>query len=186
MHQVLSYETAVRANTSSTSEYREYVTKRTCISLVLTIAFFTMISGYLLGNFVSERKNHIRMLLTNKKPSNIPSEIGKDSPHMIEIASSDYMNLQELQAYQKLKSKLLATAQNFSSKSHQEGDENYSSKSINSEIFNRYISCTQDISFNATHELSHFIGKLIDDTSARQKECMRRIEAIIDHYMTKL
>lgn len=43
MHQVLSYETAVRAN--NVSEYREYVTKRTCISLVVTIAFFTLISG---------------------------------------------------------------------------------------------------------------------------------------------
>ena len=43
MHQVLSYETAVRAN--NVSEYREYVTKRTCVSLVVTIAFFTLISG---------------------------------------------------------------------------------------------------------------------------------------------
>lgn len=41
MHQVLSYETAVRANSSS----REYVTKRTCASLLLTIGFFMLISG---------------------------------------------------------------------------------------------------------------------------------------------
>lgn len=43
MHQVLSYETAVRANSSR--EFREYVTKRTCVSLVLTIAFLTLILG---------------------------------------------------------------------------------------------------------------------------------------------
>jgi len=43
MHQVLSYETAVRANSSR--EFREYVSKRTCASLVLTIAFFMLISG---------------------------------------------------------------------------------------------------------------------------------------------
>jgi len=43
MHQVLSYETAVRANSSR--EFREYVSKRTCASLVLTIGFFMLITG---------------------------------------------------------------------------------------------------------------------------------------------
>ncbi|XP_013102929.1 uncharacterized protein LOC106084046 [Stomoxys calcitrans] len=177
MHQVLSYETAVRANTSS--EYREYVTKRTCISLVLTIAFFTLISGYLLGNFVSERKNHIRMMLTKKAP-NTASEAS--SPNTIDISSTDYMNLQELHAYQKIKSKLLASAQNLSKL--QQGEETYRSKPINTDIFNRYISCTQDVPYNTTNELSQFIEQLIDNTSARQKECMRRIQAIIDHNLT--
>ncbi|XP_061387505.1 uncharacterized protein LOC133328738 [Musca vetustissima] len=179
MHQVLSYETAVRANSSS--EYREYVTKRTCISLVLTIAFFTLISGYLLGNFVSERKNHIRMLLT-KKPPNVASDPSKDvtSEHTIDISSTDYMCLQELHAHQKVKSKLLASAQNLSKL--QQGDEAIRSSSLNTDIYSRYISCTQDVSVNATtNDLSHFIEQLIDNTLARQKECIHRIQAIIDH-----
>ncbi|XP_073816023.1 uncharacterized protein [Musca autumnalis] len=182
MHQVLSYETAVRANTSS--EYREYVTKRTCLSLVLTIAFFTLISGYLLGNFVSERKNHIRMLLI-KKPPNTSADPGSD-PHTIDISSTDYMNLQELHAYQKIKTKLLASAQNLSKLLQGDEQQHYRSRSLNTDIYNRYISCTHDVPYNATNELSNFVEKLIDNTVARQRDCMHRIQTIIDHHLTTL
>ncbi|CAD7093632.1 unnamed protein product [Hermetia illucens] len=41
-------------------DVREYVTKRTCVSLILTIAFFTLISGFLLGKFVADRQYHIK------------------------------------------------------------------------------------------------------------------------------
>ncbi|XP_037809547.1 uncharacterized protein LOC119602227 [Lucilia sericata] len=174
MHQVLSYETAVRAN--NVSEYREYVTKRTCISLVVTIAFFHLIPGYLLGNFVSERKNHIRMLLTKKAISSPPDD---KSSQTIDITSTDYMNLQELHAYQKTKSKLLASAESLSKLLQR--DESYRSTSLNTEIFNKYISCTQDVPPNTNIETSKFIEQLVDNTSARQRDCMRIIQVIIEN-----
>lgn len=43
MNRVLSYQTAVEANNGS--GVNEYVTKRTCVSLILSIAFFTLIAG---------------------------------------------------------------------------------------------------------------------------------------------
>lgn len=147
--------------------------------------FLLSLLGYLLGNFVSERKNHIRMLLSKKLPNTSPdSSKDANGGHTIDISSTDYMNLQELHAYQKIKTKLLASAQNLSK--YQQGDEAYRSRSLNTDIFNRYISCTQDVPFNATNELSHFIEQLIDNTSARQKDCMHRIQAIIDHNLTTL
>ncbi|XP_065364885.1 uncharacterized protein LOC135957961 [Calliphora vicina] len=174
MHQVLSYETAVRAN--NVSEYRKYVTKRTCIILVVTIGFFTLISGYLLGNFVSERKNHIRMLLSKKPISSPPDD---KTSHTIDISSTDYMNLQELHAYQKTKTKLLASAQALSKLLQR--DESYRSTSLNTEIFNKYISCTQDVPPNTKIETSQFIEQLVDNTSARQRDCMRIIQVIIEN-----
>ncbi|TMW53467.1 hypothetical protein DOY81_001465 [Sarcophaga bullata] len=174
MHQVLSYETAVRAN--NVSEYREYVTKRTCVSLVVTIAFFTLISGYLLGNFVTERKNHIRMMLTKKPISTPPDD---KTAQTIDISSTDYMNLQEIHAYQKTKTKLLVSAQSLSKLLQR--DESYRSTSLNSDIFNKYISCTQDVPPNAEIETSQFIEQLIDNTSARQRKCLSVIQAVIDN-----
>lgn len=43
MHQVLSYETAVRANSSRDS--RDYITKRNCLWYILVITILTLISG---------------------------------------------------------------------------------------------------------------------------------------------
>ncbi|KAI9584442.1 uncharacterized protein LOC119634354 [Glossina fuscipes] len=172
MHQVLSYETAVRANNST--EYREYVTKRTCVTLILTIAFFTLISGYLLGNFVSERKNHIAL---SKKAIKPPEQ--KNGPNTIDLSSEDYASLQELHAYQKTKGKLLSSAQTLNKMLQQ--DESYRSTSLNTEIFNKYISCTQDVPPNTTIDSSQFIEQLVDNTAARQRECLRIIQVIIDN-----
>ncbi|XP_037952873.1 uncharacterized protein LOC119683299 [Teleopsis dalmanni] len=169
MHQVLSYETAVRANSSR--EFREYVTKRTCVSLVLTIAFFTLISGYLLGNFVSERKYHLNKLL-------LKNAVPKDN--QIELNSEDYTSLKEIHAYKKTKEMLLASAQAFTKKMIE--DKGLSS-SLNTLIFNKYISCTQDIPPNTTIESSQFIEELIDNTAARQRDCLRIIQVIIDNNM---
>lgn len=124
------------------------------------------------------------MLLT-KKTHSTSMDSSIDSQHTIDISSTDYMNLQELHAYQKIKSKLSASAQNLSKL--QQGDEELNrSSSLNTDIYNRYISCTQDVPYNATNELSQFIERLIDNTAARQKDCMHRIQAIIDHYLSKI
>uniref|UniRef100_A0A336MUP7 CSON007479 protein n=1 Tax=Culicoides sonorensis TaxID=179676 RepID=A0A336MUP7_CULSO len=61
MQRVLSYQTAVRVNHDNMDQ-RDYVSKRTCVSLVLSVAFCTMICGFLLGKFVSDRHHHIRQL----------------------------------------------------------------------------------------------------------------------------
>lgn len=60
MDRVLSYQTAMRANSADTSGFdiRQYISKRTCISLTMSIAFITLIFGFLLGKFTSDR-NHI-------------------------------------------------------------------------------------------------------------------------------
>ncbi|XP_053946737.1 uncharacterized protein LOC129253271 [Anastrepha obliqua] len=172
MHQVLSYETAVRANSSR--EFREYVTKRTCVSLVLTIAFLTLILGYLLGNFVSERKYQMRLNKAGAK--------GAGPPHTIEISSVDYTNLKEINAYQKNKDKLLSSAQSLSKMLQR--DQSYPASSINTDIFNKYISCTQDIPPSTSMESSQFIEQLVDNTGARQRDCLRVIQLIIDNHMT--
>ncbi|XP_030371054.1 uncharacterized protein LOC115621528 [Scaptodrosophila lebanonensis] len=175
MHQVLSYETAVRANSSR--EYREYVSKRTCASLVLTIAFFMLIAGYLLGNFVSERKYHIRQLLTKKANKDVDGE-GEGA---VQLNSADYASLEELRSYKKRKDQLLAAAQVLNKLLEQE--ENYLATSLNTEIFNKYISCTQDIPPNTNIAASQFIEQLIDNTVARQRDCMRIIQVVIDNHL---
>lgn len=43
MHQILSYQTAMRANHERDS--REYITRRICVSFVLSVGFFTLIAG---------------------------------------------------------------------------------------------------------------------------------------------
>lgn len=138
--------------------------------------FLYNLAGYLLGNFVTERKNHIRMMLT-KKP--ISTTHDDKTAQTIEISSTDYMNLQELHAYQKTKTKLLVSAQSLSKLLQR--DESYRSTSLNSDIFNKYISCTQDVPPNADIETSQFIEQLVDNTSARQRDCLRVIQVIIDN-----
>ncbi|EDW16291.1 uncharacterized protein LOC6574802 [Drosophila mojavensis] len=178
MHQVLSYETAVRANSSS----REYVTKRTCASLLLTIGFFMLISGYLLGNFVTERKYHIRQLLT-KKSIKAGEATGEDGERYVQLNGVDYGNLQELRAYQKHKDQLLAAAQVLNKLLQQDESERYLATSLNTEIFNKYVSCTQDIPPNTNIKASQFIEQLIDNTIARQRDCMRIIQVVIDNHL---
>ncbi|CAD6993323.1 uncharacterized protein LOC101460222 [Ceratitis capitata] len=179
MHQVLSYETAVRANSSR--EYREYVTKRTCVSLVLTIAFLTLILGYLLGNFVSERKYQMRL---NKEAGKGGSGGGGAAglPHTVDVSSADYENLKEINTYQKNKAKLLSSAQALTKMLQR--DQSSPANSINSVIFNKYISCTQDIPPNTSMESSKFIEQLVDNAAAIQKDCLRVIQLVIDDKMT--
>ncbi|XP_032579058.1 uncharacterized protein LOC6612777 isoform X1 [Drosophila sechellia] len=185
MHQVLSYETAVRANSSR--EFREYVSKRTCASLVLTIGFFMLITGecihrtapnesllcsagYLLGNFVAERKYHIRQMT-------------KDGGRSVKLNSAEYASLQELQSYQKAKGQLLLAAQELDKLQQQDESERYLATSLNTEIFNRYISCTQDIPPNTNIAASQFTEQLIDNTVARQRHCLMIIQRVIDNHL---
>ncbi|EDV90993.1 uncharacterized protein LOC6568481 [Drosophila grimshawi] len=188
MHQVLSYETAVRANSSS-REYREYISKRTCASLLLTIGFFMLISGYLLGNFVTERKYHIRQLLTKKAikhgdgSGNGVGDVDGDGNRYVQLNSVDYGNLQEMRAYQKNRDQLLTAAQVLNKLLQQDESEKYLATSLNTEIFNKYISCTQDIPPNTNIKASQFIEQLIDNTIARQRDCMRIIQVVIDNHL---
>ncbi|KAH8337716.1 hypothetical protein KR074_010496 [Drosophila pseudoananassae] len=174
MHQVLSYETAVRANSSR--EFREYVSKRTCTSLVLTIAFFMLITGYLLGNFVAERKYHIRQM--SKGIVKIP-----DNERSVQLNSEEYISLQELQTYRNAKSKLLVAAKFLDKLQQQDESERYLATSLNTEIFNKYISCTQDIPPNTNIAASQFIEQLIDNTVARQRHCMEIIQVVINNHL---
>ncbi|KAH8342096.1 uncharacterized protein [Drosophila kikkawai] len=174
MHQVLSYETAVRANSSR--EFREYVSKRTCASLVLTIAFFMLITGYLLGNFVAERKYHIRQMTKS-----VIKDV--DGERSVKLNSEEYVSLQELQTYQKTKGQLLVSAQVLDKLQQQDESERYLATSLNTEIFNKYISCTQDIPPNTNIAASQFIEQLVDNTVARQRHCMRIIQVVIDNHL---
>ncbi|ALC48015.1 CG15522 [Drosophila busckii] len=161
MHQVLSYDTAVRANSSR--DYREYVTKRTC---------------YLLGNFATERKYHMRQLLTQKALNGVSG-----AERSVQLNSVDYGNLQELRAYQKNKEQLLVAAQVLNNLLQQDESERYLATSLNTEIFNKYISCTQNIPPNTNIEASRFIEQLIDNTVARQRDCLRIIQVVIDNHL---
>ena len=91
------------------------------------------------------------------------------------------MNLQEIHAYQKTKTKLLVSAQSLSKLLQR--DESY--RSLNSDIFNKYISCTQDVPPNSEIETSQFIEQLIDNTSARQRKCLSVIQAVIDNNLKR-
>ncbi|KAH8278839.1 hypothetical protein KR018_010223 [Drosophila ironensis] len=171
MHQVLSYETAVRANSSR--EFREYVSKRTCASLVLTIAFFMLITGYLLGNFVAERKYHIRQMSK--------AVISKqDDNRSVQLSSAEYLSLQE---YRNEKDMLLVAAKDLDKLQQLDEGERYFATSLNTEIFNKYISCTQNIPPNTNIAASQFIEQLINNTVARQRDCMRIIQVVIDNHL---
>lgn len=45
-------------NSSSGFDIRQYVNKRTCISMTMSVAFIALIFGFLLGKFTSDR-NHL-------------------------------------------------------------------------------------------------------------------------------
>lgn len=45
MHQILSYQTAMRA--AHDRDAREYITRRICISFVFSVGFFSLIAGEL-------------------------------------------------------------------------------------------------------------------------------------------
>ena len=120
------------------------------------------------------------MMLTKKPISTPPDD---KAAQTIDISSTDYMNLQEIHAYQKTKTKLLVSAQSLSKLL--QSDENYRSTSLNSDIFNKYISCTQDVPPNNEIETSQFIEQLIDNTSARQRKCLNVIQAVIDNNLKK-
>ncbi|XP_055848495.1 uncharacterized protein LOC129913714 [Episyrphus balteatus] len=155
MHQVLSYETAMRAN--SARDIREYVTKRTCVSLVLTMAFFTLISGYLLGKFVSDRQHHMRHLQD------------------ITLAAAEHGSLKQIRAYNNAKKELLTSARILS---QSRGAIN-SQSSLNTEIFNKYISCTQDAPPSTNVSANEFIEQLLDKTTSKQHECITSIQTVI-------
>ncbi|CAH1957612.1 unnamed protein product [Acanthoscelides obtectus] len=58
MQRILSVETS---RNSGNAESSEFVTKRLCCSVILTVTFFSLIGGFFLGRFVSERSgNQIR------------------------------------------------------------------------------------------------------------------------------
>lgn len=65
MHQILSYQTAMRANHERDS--REYITRRICVSFVLSVGFFTLIAGE-----SSEEGSLIEWKLTTVSHSRIP------------------------------------------------------------------------------------------------------------------
>lgn len=146
------------------------------------ISFF--FPGYLLGNFVTERKYHIRQLLTKKAiKSGAEVEVDSDGERTVQLNSADYGNLQELRAYYKAKENLLASAQVLNKLLQQDESERYLATSLNTEIFNKYISCTQDIPPNTNIKASQFIEQLIDNTIARQRDCMRIIQVVIDNHL---
>lgn len=142
--------------------------------------FSLFLAGYLLGKFVSDRQHEMRMLLAAK--------INRKNENSIELSSADYKNLKQLRSYQQSKDKLLTAArqltlelQNDKNNNYMRSSLNYMPSSLNTEIFNKYISCTQDIPPNTSIESSQFIEELINNTMARQRDCMRIIQVIIDN-----
>jgi len=108
---------------------------------------------------------------------------GADGERSVKLNSSEYASLQELQTYQKAKGKLLASAQDLDKLQQLEETEHYLTTSLNTEIFNKYISCTQDIPPNTNIAASQFTEQLIDNTVARQRQCMRIIQGVIDNHL---
>ncbi|XP_055716149.1 uncharacterized protein LOC129809992 [Phlebotomus papatasi] len=62
MQRILSYQTAMSMRATSGRDAREYITKRICISFVFSIGFFTLIAGFLLGKFTTDRQYYIKRL----------------------------------------------------------------------------------------------------------------------------
>ncbi|XP_030763437.1 uncharacterized protein LOC115887998 [Sitophilus oryzae] len=62
MQRILSVETSRRAGGNSS----EFVTKRLCCSFLLTVAFFAILGGFLLGKFVADRSlDQLRLELSD-------------------------------------------------------------------------------------------------------------------------
>lgn len=116
----------------------------------------------------------------SKPSSDLLSSSGQtgESLYSLDLSVDDYAKIREMHVYQKAKEKLLASAQILNRMLQQ--DENYRSTSLNTEIFNRYISCTQDVPPNTSIDSNQFIEQLIDNTVARQRDCLRIIQAIIN------
>lgn len=162
-----------------------------------------------MGNFVAERKHHLRMLMQRKlnepnfqeavnsyssssasgssdgpgslssSSSLSSSDLTGESLYSLDLSIDDYAKIREMHVYQKAKEKLLASAQILNRMLQQ--DENYRSTSLNTEIFNKYISCTQDVPPNTSIDSNQFIEQLIDNTVARQRDCLRIIQMIINN-----
>ncbi|XP_055381036.1 uncharacterized protein LOC129611756 [Condylostylus longicornis] len=159
MHRVLSYQTAMRA--SGSRDIREYVTKRTCVSLILSIAFFTLIAGFLLGKFVSDRQYHIKHINEVQLP-----------PHIHPIND-------EFTEYKRAREQLTQTTRLLSEKYRLQ---HISSDSTNALIYNKYVACVQEGPEKQHEYVDIFVDNLLSSQTAKHIECL----GILKDYINSL
>ncbi|KAJ8979732.1 hypothetical protein NQ317_004719 [Molorchus minor] len=85
MQQVLSMETSRRGHRASDAEILggEFITKRLCCSVVLTVAFLGFLGGFLLGRFIPERATiqmHADFIDISKKVSTLNKNLQETFP----------------------------------------------------------------------------------------------------------
>lgn len=123
-------------------DIRQFISKRTCISVSLSIGFITLILGFLLGKSTADRhhalKDHKR--LQNSRSSLGGTDIEKIEHALLSVASA----------------KLLSTTFN----------EYYSSNTstVNNQLKNHFTNCIQSTFLNASQDnLEIFLSHLLNE-----------------------
>lgn len=148
-----------------------------------TLCFCIFHTGYLLGKFVSDRQHHIRHHGGGYGMNNANHYSNKNQT--IVLTNSEYASLKQVRAYNHAKQELLLSARHLGQKYASASMPAVNSQSsLNSQIFNKYISCNQEIPPTTNLSISEFIEQLIEQTQLRHRECIRAIEAVIDENLS--
>ncbi|KAG5683622.1 hypothetical protein PVAND_012895 [Polypedilum vanderplanki] len=166
MDRVLSYQTAVRAGSHDTSGFdiRQYISKRTCISMTMSIAFIALIFGFLLGKFTSDR-NHIikEKRPTIHKPLVMENEIEKVINTVVRAA-----RIREMTNYKEQHSK-----------EEEENDDD--AKSFLSFYRTNFTNCLSDVTNdNLDDTLEDFLHNLLTEHYKIYLKCARELENILN------
>ncbi|XP_055325115.1 uncharacterized protein LOC129579264 isoform X1 [Sitodiplosis mosellana] len=152
MHRVLSYQTAMQINDDR--DIRTYITKRTCISLIFSASFFTLILGFLLGKFVSDRHYKIRQMT---------------QPKYIAV----------IEQLQTLRRSIETSAQNISDSTLLQTHPKYNRLLWDEAI--KTQSCTdKTIDQNFDINFEDFIEKLVDNELKTVVQCLIKLNSILN------
>ncbi|XP_055325120.1 uncharacterized protein LOC129579264 isoform X2 [Sitodiplosis mosellana] len=135
-------------------DIRTYITKRTCISLIFSASFFTLILGFLLGKFVSDRHYKIRQMT---------------QPKYIAV----------IEQLQTLRRSIETSAQNISDSTLLQTHPKYNRLLWDEAI--KTQSCTdKTIDQNFDINFEDFIEKLVDNELKTVVQCLIKLNSILN------
>ncbi|XP_031631683.1 uncharacterized protein LOC116345976 [Contarinia nasturtii] len=132
-------------------DIRTYISKRTCVSLIFSASFFTLILGFLLGKFVSDRQYKIRQLT---------------QPKYIAV----------IEQIQTLRRSIETSSQNISDNNPVQTHPSY-----NRLLWEEADECTDNkIDQNFNISFDDFIEKLVDNELKIAVQCLIRLNSILN------
>lgn len=151
---------------SSGFDIRQYVNKRTCISMTMSVAFIALIFGFLLGKFTSDRnhlikENYKRQHDVTHRPQMTFSEVDKLINSVIETAR------------EKLSTDISFKEQYFK-------DEG--AKKIVTTLRSNFTSCLKEFSADSEEEdLEDFLRQILRSSYNLYLKCVNELRIILEN-----